>query len=139
MSDSLPVVPNFIPAMKITLGASGKESTKRALQQVALDRLDAVRLQPAAGFRAGEATDAPHAASHAGRVAGPAGHAGQGGAHLARRPQDENIPVDLPQRADGRRARPAQEFLQLFDVVDHFGRDGSGDVGHNGLHVLMKR
>ena len=59
--DGLPAAPNLKPAMKTTFFALRQRFDRRAVEQVAGDRLDAVRLQLLAQARTGEARDADDA------------------------------------------------------------------------------
>ena len=46
-----PVVPNFWPAMNTTFGASGKPAHRVAIEQIAVNRLDADVVERALGAR----------------------------------------------------------------------------------------
>ena len=105
---------------QIALGAelaSGHEHDVRNLrqrldrgfvEQVAIDGLDAARLQPVLDGGIAEAGDADDAALRHGGL----GKARQRRSHLAGNAQDHDVAVDLAEIVDQRLARAAQQFVE---------------------------
>ena len=106
---------------QIALGAelaSGHEHDIRSLrqrldggfvEQVAIDGLDAARLQPVLDGGIAEAGDADHAALRHGGL----GKARQRRPHLAGDTQNHDVAVDLAEIVDQRLARAAQQFVEM--------------------------
>ncbi len=93
---ALPLAPNLWPAAKITFGASGSAAIGGAVEQVAGDRLDAVRRELVAHravAEAGDADDAP-------RRRGALGQARQRRPHLAGDAEDQEVAFDGAELVD---------------------------------------
>ncbi len=108
------------------------------LKQIAEDQLDVVlgQLVPHLGrCMLVHADDPP---LHAGRLAGPPGHASQGGTDLAGRPQDQQVAVDSGHRLHDAVGRLAEQLLELPDVADRVAGCG-GLVTHGCTPFCLSR
>ena len=119
---------------QIALGAelaAGHEDDVRSLrqrldggfvEQVAIDGLDAARLQPVLDAGIAEAGDADDAAIGHGGL----GKARQRRPHLAGDAQDHDVAVDLAEIVDQRLARAAQQFVERGDIGNRLRQGVAG-------------
>ena len=109
---ALPAAPNLCPAMKTTLRMPRQALERRAVEQVAGDALDALRLELRAQRRVGEARHADHAPPGAARLAMRASV----GPILPPTPSTRMSPSHAREVGVERRRRRGHEVLERLDV-----------------------
>ena len=102
------------------------------VEQVAVDGLDAARLQPVLDGGIAEAGDADHAAIRHGGL----GKARQRRPHLAGDAQNHDVAVDLAEIVDQRLARAAQQFVERGDIGNRL-RQGVARQQHVSSRLLI--
>ena len=118
VSGSLPVAPNFMPAMKTTFGARGSASTaarsRRSQAIVSTPR----PVERAPRRRVREARDADDAALGRGALRQP----GERRSHLAGDAEDQDVARGARQIVDERRRRLGHEILERGDDLEPLGK-----------------
>ena len=118
VSDALSAAPNLWPAMNTQLrtpsATLGKLAHRLAVEQVAGDAFDAMRLERGACLRVAEARHADHALARRRAL----GHARQRRPHLAADADDDEVAVHARQVGHQTRRRLAHEVFQRLDVLE---------------------
>ena len=121
VSGSLPVDPNFRPAMKTTCGASGSrasaDSSSRSQRIVSTPHASSVRC-----WSGEEKRETPMTRwRQAGGVHGAPGHPRERGSHLAGDAQHDHVAVRPADRLDRRVRGLAQQLFEMRDVANYDG------------------
>ena len=102
----------FAPGHEDDVRNFGQRLDRGFIEQVAIDGLDAARLQPVLYAGVAEARDADDPPVGQGGL----GEARQRRPHLAGNAQNHDVAVDLAEIVDQRLARPAQQFVERGDI-----------------------